>query len=35
MPGVLHNIFACRGAIDALQTLAADDRIHALRAYLK
>ena len=55
---VLHNISACRGALDALmaevieghirfhildpktaptdeQTLAADDLIHALRAYLK
>jgi DNA-binding FrmR family transcriptional regulator len=55
---ILHNISACRGAMDALmaevieghirfhvldpnstptddQTLAADDLIHALRAYLK
>ena len=55
---VLHNISACRGAMDSLmaevieghirfhvldpktaptdeQTLAADDLIHALRAYLK
>jgi len=55
---VLHNISACRGAMDALmaevieghirfhvldpettptdeQTRAADDLIHALRAYLK